>query len=65
MYVNATARNELLRAMDSRIAALTEELVSTFNVAAGAALSYQEMNCLQEFCQYFGDVDVRYVISLL
>ncbi|XP_021762328.1 serine/arginine repetitive matrix protein 1-like [Chenopodium quinoa] len=59
------SKNELLRAMDSRIAALTEELVSTFNVAAGAALSYQEMNCLQEFCQHFGDVDVRTLLLKL
>ncbi|XP_021752480.1 serine/arginine repetitive matrix protein 1-like [Chenopodium quinoa] len=59
------SKNELLRAMDSRIAALTEELVSTFNVAAGAALSYQEMNCLQEFCQYFGDVDVKTLLLKL
>lgn len=59
--MNATARDELVRAMDSRIAALTEELVSNFNVAAGAAFSTREMIDLQGFCQHFGDVDVRYI----
>lgn len=59
------SKNELLRAMDSRIAALTEDLVSTFNQAAGAAISYQEMIGLQEFCQQFGDVDLRNLLFKL
>ncbi|XP_057541109.1 uncharacterized protein LOC130818873 [Amaranthus tricolor] len=59
------SKNELLRAMDSRIAALTEELVSTFNLAAGAAISFQEMTRLQEFCRHFGNIDLRNLLMRL
>ncbi|KMT17394.1 hypothetical protein BVRB_2g038480 [Beta vulgaris subsp. vulgaris] len=59
------SKDELVRAMDSRIAALTEELVSNFNVAAGAAFSTREMIDLQGFCQHFGDVDVRNLLLKL
>ncbi|CAO2820809.1 unnamed protein product [Amaranthus hypochondriacus] len=59
------SKNELLRAMDSRIAALTEELVSTFNLAAGATISFQEMTRLQEFCRHFGNIDLRNLLMRL
>jgi len=45
--------------MDTRIAALMEELVSTFNSVAGGTFSSQELVNLQEFCQHFADVDMR------
>lgn len=59
------SKNELLRAMDSRLAALTEELVSTFKLAVGDTLSLQEMLDLHKFCHHFGDVDVRNMSSKL
>jgi len=46
--------------MHSRVAALTEELVSTFKLAVGDTLSLQEMLDLHKFCYHFGDVDIRY-----
>lgn len=59
------SKNELLRAMDSRLAALTEELVSTFKLAVGDTLSLQEIWDLHKFCHHFGDVDVRNMSSKL
>ncbi|KAJ8433867.1 hypothetical protein Cgig2_032078 [Carnegiea gigantea] len=59
------SKNELLRAMDTRIAALMEELVSTFNSVAGGIFSSQEMVDLQEFCQHFADVDISNLLSKL
>ncbi|KAL9233846.1 hypothetical protein vseg_008789 [Gypsophila vaccaria] len=60
-----TSKNELLRAMDSRLAALTEELASAVNLSAGATVAIQEMGNLQNCCQHFGDEKTRNLISKL
>ncbi|KAK9682730.1 hypothetical protein RND81_10G092600 [Saponaria officinalis] len=59
------SKNELLRAMDSRLAALTEELASAVNLSAGTTVSNQEMINLHNCCQHFGDAKTRNLISKL
>ncbi|KAH9621925.1 hypothetical protein KSS87_003093 [Heliosperma pusillum] len=60
-----TSKNELLRAMTSRLAALTEELASAVNLCAGTTITFQEMIDLQNCCQHFGDVKIRTLITQL
>ncbi|XP_074280551.1 uncharacterized protein LOC141605606 [Silene latifolia] len=60
-----TSKNELLRAMNSRLAALTEELASAVNLSAGTTISFKEMTDLQNCCQHFGDVKTRTLITKL
>lgn len=57
-------RNELLRAMDLRITALKEELSSTFHKAMGATCSPKQISDVMTFAQYFGAIDLRYLLIL-
>lgn len=53
-------RNELLRAMDLRLAALRDELASAFCQAIGTSCSPKEITDLQTFSHYFGAINIRY-----
>lgn len=53
-------RNELLRAMDLRLAELREELGTAFNRAAGTSCSSKELIDLETFSHHFGAMDIRY-----
>jgi hypothetical protein len=65
LYVKAEAetsdasKNELLRAMDLRITALRDELVSAFNQAAGGSCSPKQIADLEIFSHYFGAINIR------
>ncbi|KAK9153413.1 hypothetical protein Sjap_000893 [Stephania japonica] len=52
-------KNELLRAMDLRIMALREELVSAFNVAASSTCSSEQIAEMVSFLRYFRAMDLR------
>ncbi|OMO89943.1 hypothetical protein COLO4_19501 [Corchorus olitorius] len=54
-----TSKNELLRAMDSRLAALRSEFVAAFNQAVGETCSYKEISHLAKFSETFGANDVK------
>ncbi|PIA59713.1 hypothetical protein AQUCO_00400543v1 [Aquilegia coerulea] len=56
-------KNELLRAMDLRVAALREELVAAFSQAAGGACSCEQIVDLVAFSNYFGAIDLRNSLS--
>ncbi|XP_020681330.1 uncharacterized protein LOC110098757 [Dendrobium catenatum] len=51
-------KNELLRAMDLRLAALKEELVASFNRAAGATCSTNQISDLASFARHFGAAEL-------
>ncbi|KAH0471061.1 hypothetical protein IEQ34_000784 [Dendrobium chrysotoxum] len=51
-------KNELLRAMDLRLAALKEELVASFNRAAGATCCTNQISDLASFAQHFGAAEL-------
>ncbi|XP_039067183.1 uncharacterized protein LOC120213105 isoform X2 [Hibiscus syriacus] len=54
-----SSKNELLRAMDSRLTALRSELVAAFNQAVGETCSYKEIAHLVKFSEIFGATDVK------
>lgn len=53
------ARNELVRAMDLRLGALSRELVAAFNRAAGAMCSTENIIDLTKFSEHFGAMDLK------
>ncbi|GLT74528.1 hypothetical protein SLA2020_463180 [Shorea laevis] len=53
------SRNELLQAMDLRIAALRRDLVAAFNQAVGPTCSYEEFTHLAKFSENFGATDLK------
>jgi len=57
--VTYSPRNELLRAVDLRLMALEEELATSFNRAAGAPCSTQQISDLSAFAEHFGAIDLR------
>ncbi|KAK9019905.1 hypothetical protein V6N11_054411 [Hibiscus sabdariffa] len=54
-----SSKNELLRAMDSRLTALRSELVAAFNQVVGETCSYKEITHLVKFSEMFGANDVK------
>ncbi|GMI80254.1 hypothetical protein HRI_001694600 [Hibiscus trionum] len=58
-----SSKNELLRAMDSRMTALRSELVATFNQAVGETCSYKEITHLAKFSEIFGANDFKNFLS--
>ncbi|XP_068484481.1 COP1-interacting protein 7-like isoform X2 [Phaseolus vulgaris] len=52
------SKNELLRAMDLRLTALIDKLAKTFNKAAGATCSPEDLTCLAKFSQHFGATNI-------
>ncbi|KAK8651454.1 hypothetical protein V6N13_141055 [Hibiscus sabdariffa] len=54
-----TSKNELLRAMDSRLASLRSKLVVAFNQTVGETCSYEEITHLAKFSENFGASDVK------
>lgn len=58
-YRKIVFRNELLQAMDLRIAALRRDLVAAFNEAVGPTCSYEEFTHLAEFSENFGATDLK------
>ncbi|XP_022743886.1 uncharacterized protein LOC111294782 [Durio zibethinus] len=54
-----TSKNELLRAMESRLTALRSELVAAFNQVVGETCSYKEISHLANFSENFGANDVK------
>ncbi|KAK8531709.1 hypothetical protein V6N13_131069 [Hibiscus sabdariffa] len=54
-----TSKNELLRAMDSRLASLRSKLVAAFNQVVGETCSYEEITHLAKFSENFGASDVK------
>ncbi|TMW99619.1 hypothetical protein EJD97_002270 [Solanum chilense] len=53
------SKNELLRAMDLRLTALTEELAAVFDQAVGTNCSFGDITNIEKFSYYFGAVDLR------
>ncbi|KAI4306990.1 hypothetical protein L6164_030224 [Bauhinia variegata] len=54
------SKNELLRAMDLRLTALSKELAANFSTAAGSRCSPRDMTHLAKFCQYFGATNMEH-----
>ncbi|KAL3334497.1 hypothetical protein AABB24_030965 [Solanum stoloniferum] len=53
------SKNELLRAMDLRLTALTEELAAVFDQAVGTKCAFGDITNIEKFSYYFGAVDLR------
>ncbi|XP_057482882.1 COP1-interacting protein 7-like isoform X2 [Actinidia eriantha] len=53
------SKNELLRAMNLRLATLRGELVAAFNLAAGATCSSNNIFDMEKLCQHFEAIDLR------
>ncbi|PSS33232.1 Neurofilament medium polypeptide like [Actinidia chinensis var. chinensis] len=53
------SKNELLRAMNLRLATLRGELVAAFNRAAGATCSSNNIFDMEKLCQHFEAIDLR------
>ncbi|KAL3365654.1 hypothetical protein AABB24_010670 [Solanum stoloniferum] len=53
------SKNELLRAMDLRLTALTEELAAVFDQSVGTKCSFGDITNIEKFSYYFGAVDLR------
>ncbi|XVE90930.1 hypothetical protein DITRI_Ditri20bG0115200 [Diplodiscus trichospermus] len=58
------SKNELLRAMDSRLTALRSEFVAAFNQAIGESCFYKDITCLASFCENFGANDVKNLLCM-
>ncbi|XP_068668903.1 COP1-interacting protein 7-like [Aristolochia californica] len=56
-------KNELLQAMDLRLAASRTELIAALEQAAGATCSIEQITLLDEFARHFGAADIRNSIS--
>ncbi|KAF9591891.1 hypothetical protein IFM89_009499, partial [Coptis chinensis] len=56
-------KNELLRAMDFRLAALRDELVGAFNQVSDGTFSYNQITDLVSSPQFFEAVDLRNSLS--
>ncbi|PHT44979.1 hypothetical protein CQW23_14137 [Capsicum baccatum] len=56
---DAASKNELLRAMDLRLTALTEELATVFDQAVGTKCSLGDITNIEKFSNYFGAVNLR------
>ncbi|XP_061356662.1 uncharacterized protein LOC133301080 isoform X2 [Gastrolobium bilobum] len=54
------SKNELLRAMDLRLTALSNKLGETFNKASGATCSLKDMTYLAKFSQHFGAANIEH-----
>ncbi|KAL3025955.1 hypothetical protein AAZX31_04G206000 [Glycine max] len=54
------SKNELLRAMDLRLTALSEKLVETFNKATGATCSPEDLSYLGKFSQHFDATNIEH-----
>ncbi|KAL7107457.1 hypothetical protein ACP275_06G056200 [Erythranthe tilingii] len=52
------SKNELLRAMELRLATLTEELITAFDQAAGSRYSMEEMSDVGKLSKHFGSGDL-------
>ncbi|XP_016704918.2 uncharacterized protein [Gossypium hirsutum] len=60
-----TSKNELLRAMDSRLASLRSKLVAAFNQAVGETCSNEEVTHLAKFSETFGSNDVKNFLCMI
>lgn len=56
-------RNELVRAMDVRMAAIQKELSSSIARAAGDSCSIRQITDLAEFCRHFWAMSLRCVVQ--
>ncbi|RZC07428.1 COP1-interacting protein 7-like isoform X3 [Glycine soja] len=54
------SKNELLRAMDLRLTALSDKLAETFSKATGATCSPEDLTCLAKFSQHFGATNIEH-----
>ncbi|TKY73976.1 hypothetical protein E2542_SST02735 [Spatholobus suberectus] len=54
------SKNELLRAMDLRLTALSDKLAETFNKATGATCSPEDLTYLAKFSQHFGATNIEH-----
>lgn len=59
------SKNELLQALDLRIAAVKQELVAAFNHAVAPTCSYQDLNHLAKFSENFGATDLKNTLCKL
>ncbi|KAL5720756.1 hypothetical protein ACHQM5_013395 [Ranunculus cassubicifolius] len=55
--------NELLRALNLRLGALSKELIAAFGQATNGTFSYKQILDLIAFCQHFGAVNLRNLLS--
>nr|GEX64862.1 hypothetical protein [Tanacetum cinerariifolium] len=53
------SKNELLRAVDSRLSELKEQLADALNKAIGASCSPKDISELENFAHHFGAEDIR------
>ncbi|XP_027339260.1 uncharacterized protein LOC113853025 isoform X2 [Abrus precatorius] len=54
------SKNELLRAMDLRLTALSDKLAETLNNVTGATCSPEDLTYLAKFSQQFGATDIEH-----